>query len=126
MNNTIRFVKYHPSPGKVICLQDPILHALPAEPQLLHSGPNHFVTTYPYALWNVTLAKKLFVNLLQLCPSVPSFVYALLLYLLLMFDRLFLSFTQFIGSLYCLNFDKFRGHYSFNFNVSFSLSFSFL
>ena len=126
MNNTIRFVKYHPRPGKVICLQDPILHALPAEPQLLHSGPIHFVTTYPYALWNVTLAKKLFVNLLQLCSSVPSFAYVLLLYLLLMFDRLFLSFTQFGGSLYGLNFDKFRGHYSFNFNVPFSLSFSFL
>ena len=46
VNNTIRFVKYHTYPGKVICLQDPILHALPADPQLLHSGSVHFVTRY--------------------------------------------------------------------------------
>ena len=48
-------------------------------------------------------------NLLQVCPSVPTFVFAVLLIPPFnVFERWFLCFTQSCGSSYCQNFDKIR------------------
>lgn len=52
------------------------------------------------------------VNLLQVCPSAPSFVFAVLFISSLNFVRdYFYSFTQFGCGYHCLNFDKF--HHTF-------------
>ena len=48
-------------------------------------------------------------NLLQVCPSVPSLIFAVLFIPSLNFvSGYFYSFTQFGGSYHCFNFDKFR------------------
>ena len=49
-------------------------------------------------------------NLLQICPSVPSFVYAVLLVLSFNIFSVFFSLLLNLGAdpMHCLNFDKFR------------------
>ena len=72
-------------------------------------SPTHYIKRYKQRKQKTTTIAVRF-YLLQICPSLPPFalICRVNYTFFLRFERLFLCFTQFGGSSYCLSFDKHR------------------